>query len=220
MSRCRVIGVLLTLAVLIVAAGQVHAATVYTDKTAWQAALATAGGSVDFTVDFNSFTTDTPFRTSALDLGPFSLEQIAGDTSDGNLVDVAPIGWSLSVNGSPQASIWAFDDRIVDMVFDAPVLGFGGDMQAYNNLSLNVDLNLGTAGTAMWDAPSGATFIGIVSNTPFTTARFSDGGDSTQTWGWDNIQGGSGAVPEPTTLAIWAMFGGLGLIAARRRRVA
>ncbi len=26
------------------------------------------------------------------------------------------------------------------------------------------------------------------------------------------------AVPEPTTLAIWGMFGGLGLVAARRRR--
>lgn len=194
---------------------------IYDDRSAWETAIGSLGGAVDGTVDFNGFVSDTSFATSAVDFGLFSLEQTAGPDQGGNKVDVTPFDFGLNVNGTPMAAIWAFDAQEVTMTFDDPVLGFGGDIKTFADLFLNVDLNTGDF--AEWDHVGGTGFLGIAVMAPseaFTSAVFSDGGASTQTWGWDDISTGSASVPESGySLSLLAFgFASIGVVARRIKR--
>jgi MYXO-CTERM domain-containing protein len=55
-------------------------------------------------------------------------------------------------------------------------------------------------------------------STAFSALVFDHGPSFPTTINYVFRQDSAGTVPEPTTLAIWGMLGGLGLIAARRRR--
>lgn len=188
----------------------------YTDRLAWETAMT----SIDYLVDFNDYSTDTLFNTSAVDLGPFSLQQTAGSTNpEGNKIEVSPQYIDLDVNGTPYAAMWAFDGKEITMSFDDLTYGFGGDIQTFENYNLEVDLDLGSAGIAEWDHSGGSGFLGIVSDIGFSSAIFSDSGSPlTQTWGFDNISGGATApVPEPATMLLFGT-GIAGLAGSRLRR--
>ena len=89
---------------------QTHAGTItYTDRAAWIAAVSALD---TYTVDFNSFVTDTEFRTGPVDLGPFTMEETGpGSPSDAeygfNLIDADPF---VDVDGTTLARMTVMPD--------------------------------------------------------------------------------------------------------------
>lgn len=60
--------------------------TIYTDRTAFQAAL-----SAFATEDFESFPADTPFHTVPVDVGAFTISMTGSPSTAYNFIDFAPL---------------------------------------------------------------------------------------------------------------------------------
>lgn len=189
----------------------------YTNRTSW---LSAAGGSSDFLVDFNSYTTDTPI-TGAVDVGPFSVQS----DSTNSLIDVPPYKNNDTTygNGTPNLSLFVdgAQSQVATLTFDAPVYALFSDYWVPGNSGspLMMQLSYATGGTAdltIGDYGTSSTSFGFVSDTSITKVTFynavNDG------FNVDNIEGVS-AVPVPA--AAWLFGSGLiGLVGlAKRKRV-
>lgn len=81
------------------------AQTTFTSLSAWQAAVA---DSWQFTTSFQNFTQDTYFETAAVNVGPFSLQQVGLDPVNGlfqNFIDVPPFQFA-DHDGNTNAAIF------------------------------------------------------------------------------------------------------------------
>jgi hypothetical protein len=114
--------------------GYVRAApTTYTNRTSWEGDLAI---SPDFFVDFNGFTSDVSFKTTPLDIGPFTMQQVGSQPGYINIVDAPPFTYpSNTVDGTPHLSIFVGDPLTVTMTFDVPIFSWFGDFYAAGNTS-------------------------------------------------------------------------------------
>ena len=195
-----------------------HAAVItYTDRTTWAGA-----GTVTFTEDFESYSTDTSFATTPLDVGPFTFSTVGTALAGRNMIDVSPFlfpGRPASF-GDAYAEIFVEGALATDIIFDSPISGFFADFYAAGNtqeLSLTLSfLGGGTTDLSVPGAGSSSQSFGFWSTTDAVTSiRFNN--TVNDGFNIDNISGS--AVPVPA--AIWLFGSGLiGLIGIARRKQA
>lgn len=204
--------------------------TQYFDRTEWQ----NAANDICFTEDFESFSVDTEFRTSPLQLNGFTLLETGVDIFPpgvDNFVDVSPFQYP---SGSPDGSTYAVckveDSGPMEVIleFDIPVEGFfadyhsaaGGDilMQYYNSDMGMIDSYVFT----MNDLVSTGF---ITTGEPITSIRFlaATNGAGSEGFGMDNIEI-SCATPIIPTLSQWGIIALsmimmiFGVVAVRQRK--
>jgi hypothetical protein len=199
------------------------AATItYNNRASWIGAVA----ATNFTVDFESFATDTSFSTSALNVGPFTLSTVGTAAFGRNFVDVAPFlnpvpalpasfgnaAVDVFVQGSPALS--------VKVQFATPVRGFFADFfNPGNGTQLDMTLSFQGGGSADLLVPgTGSTLepFGFTSTEPVASILLSN--TNNDGLYLDNVSGAQqlAGVPEPASLTLFAI-GLAGLVAARRR---
>lgn len=212
-----VLASLLVSSAVAVAAPAAAQITTFTNRGAFAGAAAPLS-----TVDFESFATDTSFRTSPVDAGPFSV-RVVGTTASNtsyNFVDVAPAASSESdVNGTNNLRVFTDATSSFFFQFDNPTTAFGADFRSFNDSSLRTLIFVdGMQITPPVSPMSGAlTFFGFTSTSAFSTVEFR--GVQNDVFGIDDVSfsRATAAVPEPAT---WAMmlfgFGGLGYSMRRR----
>lgn len=127
-----------------------HAAiTTYTDRTTWM-----TNGTVSYTEDFEGYEIDTAFRTTPLDVGPFTLQTIGTASTGRNFVDVSPFRYSGTPGsfGNAAVDIFVQGSLKADIIFDKTVSGFFADfLWAGNTSELLLTLSLLGGGTASYN---------------------------------------------------------------------
>jgi len=192
------------------------AVTVYTDRTDFLNDVALLSGVNVLHEDFNGFTSDTPFQGTTLALNGFDVSGIGTAGTTFNLIDVSPFGSSgkQDIDGTTYLRGHHNENtRYYQMDFPVPALAWGGDIadveQAGTNLLIDGITTLDLTDTGA----SGQQFIGVISDTPFSSLRAVGGGSGGDAVGIDNVVT---VVPEPTTIAL-AALGALALLRQRRR---
>ena len=110
----------------------------------------------------------------------------------------------------------------ITFTFSAPQTAAGGfvaDSAPVGDFTIEVfdeAISLGSISVAPRTLPD--SFVGIVSDQAFTSAVFRANDIDGDSWGLDNVELSSTVIPEPSTLAIWAGLGGIGLVVGWRRR--
>ncbi|MBN2023187.1 MAG: hypothetical protein JW809_10400 [Pirellulales bacterium] len=223
----RLIAVSAAVVILIGLAQAQGAITTYNTRASWEAAV---GGSGWFwEEDFNSFLTDTEFRTGPVDLGEFTLQQDGPDVfgTSYNRIDVAPFFY-VNIDASPYALVLVnhdATDTTVDMVFDAPIWAWGAEF----NLGLQGELLAvvkhagGAEETIAVPNPSDPFFFGFTTNPmewiesiTFVPQKTISG--TVEAFAMDNVVGAP--IPEPATFVIWSLLGTLAIgLGWLRRRV-
>lgn len=205
----------LVLAALVCSAAPAESVVLtFNNRAAWELAI---GQPVSFFEDFSGFGVDTEFRSGAVDVGPFSLEEVGGDDFR-NLIDVAPFQFGDN-NGTTHASMFTnFGVTSVLMTLDSPLTAWGANFFSIDAEGLTLNF-LGLGDSA--DVPSGTGFFGVIASGAFNGISFESrteiSGGTGEGFGLDDVAGGTVTVPEPTTLVlIGAAFLGLGL---QRRRL-
>ncbi len=192
------------------------ATTVFTDRASFDLA---AGATT--LVDFNSFASEVDFRTTALDVGPFSLAGSGTNQVDRNFIDLQPPQFSVfDVDGTTFANLLTNNNSTVTITFDSAIFAFGADFGALNDDIARTEIvAAGDTLAPSITAGNQVRFFGFTSDTAFTTVTFTGGpGDG---FGVDNVSFGglAGGIPEPTT---WAMlifgFGAIGGAMRKKRK--
>ena len=194
----------------------------FTDRSVWNTAI---GGSTDWFVDFNGFTSDSSsFTTSPLDLGPFSLSGTSL-SSCCNIIDVPPYSGAVSSNSftTPAASldVGGANNDTVSLLLDNPVTAFGAEFASGGfNLFMQLDFVDGNSSSLLIPYPNSEGFLGFTSSVAVQSILFfntSGGGD---VFVMDDVEAVSftsiPAVPIPA--AAW-LFGTalIGLVGFSRR---
>ncbi len=185
------------------------AVTVYTDRTSFN----TAVGPIVLE-NFNSFASETPFHTTALDVGDFTLS-MTGSPNTGarrNKIDLPPYEWSVSdIDGTNVVNVLTILGDSLFITFDSPITAFGADFAAFNDGHLRTTI---VVSTEVLNPPATAgndvRLFGFTSDTPFTVveARAVDNDG----YAIDNVS--YSVVPEPAMICLL----GLGGLLLRRRK--
>lgn len=206
--------------------GQAEAATVFTSRADWQVAIS---GSPTFFENFESFTADTEFRTTPVDVGEFTLVQVGSypDVSNfRNLIEVPPFEFEDN-NLTNYASMFTdFGTTTVNMTFATPVFAwgadfFGADETTGERLNLNLVLDMGGV-SATIPVTVNNGFFGFVT-TPaqnIRTVTFVSRTNSQDTagegFGLDNVA--AQAAPEPGSTLGVLLLGALGAGSVLKRK--
>ncbi|GEM_PF-1385538 len=214
------------LALLSLDTQQAKAITVFTSRTDWNTAVS---GSDTFSEDFESFTSDTEFRTTPVDVGEFTLLQVGNDRAFRNLIEVSPFEYDDN-NGTNHASVFTnFRATKVDLTLNTPVFGWGADFfDANDGEGLNLDLVLDIGGvldTIPVTLNNG--FFGLVTNSVEDIrkvtfiSRTDDLGEGGEGFGLDNVTGAISkerTIPEPASELGLLAFGALGVGSLVKRK--
>lgn len=176
-----------------------HAAFItYTDRVAWEAAVA---GFVeeDFTGD------DGSFDGASLDVGDFTL---TGDSTAG-FTDMVISGGEVTGNVCGVCGI-GFG---YEMTFDFPILGFGADyFSVFSSSGITLTTDFETIGSPV----NSDGFFGFITDTAFTTITVT-GNDEIHIFD-RAVYTAASQVPAPATLGLFGLgLAGLGWL--RRERV-
>jgi hypothetical protein len=193
---------------------------VFRDRTSYVAARGGGFGAYNF----NSFSADTSFQSSAINFGSFTLSKF-GPATSGNLVDVAPFVDGNTVNGTPYANLFVDDDTNVTISFPTPLTAWGGDFRGSTAFNFGVSL-VGRRGLASIGGPQSADtgFVGFVTDDGDAlngvVLRYDGPGGGNANPLLDDVEfATSSAVPEPTTLVLLGVAGAfMGVFASRRMR--
>ncbi|TWU00991.1 PEP-CTERM sorting domain-containing protein [Stieleria varia] len=175
--------------------------------------------------DFGSISVPLEFGSTAVDVGPFSISMSAVlSVMDENVLTLQKLQNDISPAASNIARVLINSSSSLILTFDTPIYAFGAD---FSGLSDGNQTTLDASGMNV-DLPEGPEaaiqFFGFNSDTPFTTLTFATSGfASSDGFRFDNVSFATSAsissVPEPSSLAVFAV-GGLiaGAGATRRRR--
>ena len=213
--------VLVVVVAALMAAGPASAAviTVYTNQAAWEAAV---GGMFE-TETFDGLPVTTPLAantTHALGLVEF---EYPGAPDIGSYDDDLPAitgDPDREFQGSVYQATWGGGDTKPgphEFTFPYDVMAFGADFRTTTSGAMLTATMAGE--TIAFDdylADPGTGFLGVVSDTPFTTVVFdADGGGYTnEQFYMDDLSFSN--IPEPATLSLLGL-GALGLVRRRRR---
>ena len=177
----------------------------FSDRTAFT----TAAGAPLTNETFSSFIADTPFHTTPLDIGLFTISMTGSPPKFfGNKIDVVPIDGSFGVDGTNTMGVFTRPGQSLILTFESPIFAFGADFYDWNDDLLRTDVIVGGADVLSppIDTTSPPRFYGFISDMPFTTVEFR--GLENDVYGMDNLAFGGAyvgvpPVPEPGTLAIF-----------------
>ena len=195
--------------------------TTYTSRSAFSA----AAGPLT-TQTFNSYTTDTSFRTTPLTFPGFTLAGAGAGQLSENFIDVPPLQFAIfNVDGTPIVNAFTSSASSVIFTFLAPITAFGADFASFQDgiVRSSIVINGQTIIPDVAGAENSNTvrFLGYTSSTPFTTVTFN--GTVGDGFGIDNVSFSSAvtaAVPEPGTWALMLTgFGAVGFTMRRRQKV-
>lgn len=175
----------------------------YNNRATWTAAVPAVG----FTVDFESFSTNTSFASVPLNVGPFTLSTV-GTTDPGSNTVVASLGSGFPASfGNAAAVIFVQNPLAADLTFATPTNGFFVDfLYAGNTEQLDLTLSFQGGGIADVLVPGPGIDLepfGVVSTSAAITAiRFNN--NANDGFYIDNVSGATQAtqVPEPASLAL------------------
>jgi len=202
-----------SLSIILSLVPQLHGAIItYSNRTSWQSSFAPPS---DFFVDFSTFTQDSSFRTSAVDTGPFALQQL-GTGSSQNLVDTAAFNL-MDNNGTNYAANKVDPNTQVKMNFLIPVVAWGADFYDAIPGLIDVVLSLDDNSTVTYQPSAIDGFFGFFVNDgrAVTMITFRAAGAQGQHFGLDDVEGKF--IPEPSTWALVAS--GLALAFLSRRKL-
>ncbi|MCJ8318038.1 MAG: PEP-CTERM sorting domain-containing protein [Colwellia sp.] len=181
----------------------------FSDRTAFELALGTSQ-----TEDFDSFVADTSFHPSSIDLDDFSIVVTGNDVrANYNIIDAPALVSSESdVNGSAHMRVFTNINKDLLFTFDYPTFGFGVDIASLNDGNRTRILIDGVDAIL---AINPGDFFGVISTEAFTSVTFQ--GIINDVYGIDNVTYSGVQVPEPSTLAIFAL-GMIGLVSRRFKK--
>ena len=204
---------------------QAKAITIFTSRTDWNTAVS---GSDTFSEDFESFTSDTEFQTTPVDVGELTLLQVGDNLAFRNLIEVSPFRFDDN-NGTNHASVFTdFGATKVDLTLNTPVFGWGADFFGANDgEGLNLDLVLDIGGvldTIPVTVNDG--FFGFVTNPvedirKVTFISRTDNFQAGEGFGLDNVTGAISkerTIPESGSGLGLLAFGALGVGSLLKRK--
>jgi hypothetical protein len=234
----RITKLFLTLAALVLFSTSAAAVPViFTSRPLFDAATA---GSPSAAENFQGFVADTQFRTVAVNVNGYSIQQVnlAGPVSTfRNFIDPPPFMFAEGQTTTYASSFVNFGETAIDITFTNPVYAFGADFFGVTGplgvAAEGLVMDLFTPGGALFatlavpmTAPAGS-FFGFVNTSQaeligrirFRGATLIPGGTG-EGFGIDNtvsvLPGGTAVIPEPTTMIL--LGSGLAGLAARARK--
>ncbi len=194
--------------------------TTFTDRASWEAAV---GGSFSEET-FNSFTVDTSFNGSSVDVGDFTLNGTS-QFSGFQQIDFPPItaSSSLNIDGTTQIVAATGSSSSFTFTFDAPTTAFGASFNELNsnNTRLRADSDVVPNLPTVNGGTPGGGFFGFVADGEFTTLNFDSITGSGDGFGMDNVVYASSSAAVPfefsPTLGLLAVAGVWGVSRLRKR---
>jgi hypothetical protein len=192
------------------------ATTNYSNRAAFEAAISGAT-----TETFDSYSVDTSFAGTPVNIGDFSVVTTGTSTSTSgyNYIDVVPLATSESdVNGTNDLRIYTNSSSSFTIQFNTAITSLGFDWANLNDSSHRTDLYIDGVLTNVLDTTFSypeTGFVGFISDIAFTTIEFR--GLQNDVFGLDNITYASHPVPVPA--AVWLFGSGLfGLVGFSKKR--
>jgi len=190
--------------------GAVPILTVFTDRTAWEAAV---GGS--FTEEnFDGFT-GVSYEFAPVDVGDFDVS-VSGSTFGFIFHNIGPSSVAAvnDVNGTGQINAATGDTGGTSLLFDFPITAFGANWAGISDSRIT---SFDIAGTILAIPNLNGGFFGFVSDIAFSGPLLFLSSGGPDGFGIDNVVYSAVAVAEPITLALLGIgLAGIGL--ARRRK--
>lgn len=194
-----------------------QAATVYTSRDAFITDTVNIN-----TENFNSITDFTPYHSTPLDTGAFTISMTGTVRTDSgrNVIDPAPPQFaSFDVDGTQIANVLIDSGSSLFLTFDQAIYSFGVDLASLNDNILRTEIiAANTTTTPQIEAETFVRFFGISSSTAFTTIEFR--GIANDGFGMDNVMYSTAPVSAvPVPAAVWLFGSGLiGLAGIARRK--
>jgi hypothetical protein len=176
----------------------------HTDRTSWE-----SGVGVYNTVDFNEYTSDISFEDNLLSIGHgMSIITSGTPVSGRNILDTSPFAFARTIDGTPDIMPDVNSTSTFSIFFDTLTTGWGADfrwMDAGTTIELYNGTTLLTSYIDLGNSSSqfiGFELTGSDALNRINFVRTSTGNDNIVL---DNLSVTANAVPEPSTLAIFAL---------------
>ncbi|VEP15557.1 conserved exported hypothetical protein [Hyella patelloides LEGE 07179] len=175
----------ITLVLTISAPAKAVSVSAFSDRASWEAAV---GGNFSEET-FNSYTVDTSFVDTSLDVGDFTLNGITSIPGK-QKIDVPPLdSASLDIDGSPIINGLTNSSSFFTATFDSPITAFGANFASVSvNGATRLTGNLIQGGSFSLNVTRNLSFFGlIIDGDSFNTValrRINFGNDS---FGMDNF---------------------------------
>ncbi|CCI18249.1 conserved membrane hypothetical protein [Microcystis aeruginosa PCC 9807] len=198
-----------TVTLLLSSVSSVSAYTIYTNRTAWEAAI-TANPSYKITTDTFSNTISSA-QSITLDSGIVSTNSVPPtlpNSFDNNSVNVVTPG---AYDNATQAGTGNSASNTITWQFPAPVWAFGADFFSANTDRLTLIGNFDGTGNQtilVNNTIAGSNgFLGIVGMAEFSSVVFSNNTTTVDSFHIDNASFAT-KVPEPNAVVAFAILGG------------